>query len=342
MSRINVLSKLVLAFFAASLLAVSASGQTNKAPAKKYVFELKNGDRLSGTVVIEDSKSIRITTRWNGELVLPKDEIIKRELVAPKPPPVPAAAVPPPAPATPVEKPKALAKTAASEPEPSAKPKPKGIWKFNLQLGADFRQSTVDSYLYTTIAKVTYARGEFNNAFDYRFSYGKTADKLSANRMDGTIKTDLNVGEEKRWFIYSLGGAGYDEVRKIDSQFELGPGVGRHLLIKDVMRLNAEGGFSFQQQSFSSRVVREDLRLRFAEDYFWRINTKISFDQKAEIQPALDDFADYRVRFEAGISYALWNNVTWNVNLLDLYDSKPAKGVSKNDLQIRSGIGVKF
>jgi hypothetical protein len=42
------------------------------------------------------------------------------------------------------------------------------------------------------------------------------------------------------------------------------------------------------------------------------------------------------------MSYALWNNISWNIALIDLYDSNPTAGVTKNDLQIRSGIGIKF
>jgi hypothetical protein len=309
--------------------------QTNQAPLKAEIIQLKNGDRISGVVIKEDENSVSLKTRWKAELTLPKAEIQKREVqsvaipaaapvaqVAP-PPPAPAAAAPPPAP-------------------PAVPPKPKGIWKANLQLGADLRESSISSYLYSASTRVTYARGGWHNSADWRYSYGKSGTTLSADRMDGTLKTDLDIGHEKAWFVYALGGAGYDEVRKIDYQYEFGPGLGHHLLVRTNMALNVESGFSFQEQNFSNATRRNELRLRVAEDYFWKLSSKVRLEQKAEIQPAFDDPADYRFRFETAVSYALFNNVSWNVSLIDIYDSEPANGVSNNDLQIRSGVGISF
>ena len=40
--------------------------------------------------------------------------------------------------------------------------------------------------------------------------------------------------------------------------------------------------------------------------------------------------------------YALLQNIFYNLSLIDIYDSEPALGISRNDLQIRSSIGIKF
>ncbi|MGV3754557.1 MAG: DUF481 domain-containing protein [Verrucomicrobiota bacterium] len=326
-------SRLFLGLFFLACVTVTALAQTNQPPAKTEIIQLKNGDRITGEVLKEDENSLSLKTKWTAELTLPKAEIEKRE---PQPvaaaPAVAQVASPAPAPAP-----------AAPSPAPPAElPKPKGIWKTNIQLGADMRESTVSSYLYSASARVTYARGGWHNSADLRYSYGKSGNTLSADRMDGTLKTDLDIGPEKKWFVYALGGAGYDEVRKIDYQYEFGPGLGHHLLVRTNMALNVESDFSFQEQNFSNATKRNEVRLRVAEDYFWKLNSKVRLEQKAEIQPAFDDPADYRARFETAVSYALFNNVSWNVSLIDIYDSKPANGVSNNDLQVRSGVGVSF
>jgi hypothetical protein len=48
------------------------------------------------------------------------------------------------------------------------------------------------------------------------------------------------------------------------------------------------------------------------------------------------------MRFETTLSYELWKNLSLNWTVLDLYDSEPAAGVERNELQIRSSLGVKF
>lgn len=323
--------RLCLGLFTLVCFTTISLAQTNQPPTQIEIIQLKNGDRITGEVLKEDENSVSLKTRWNAELTMPKAEIEKREIqpgvtsptAAQVINPVPVPVAPPPAP-------------------PAEPPKPKGIWKANVQLGADLRESTVSSYLYSASAKVTYARGGWHNSADWRYSYGKSGNTLSADRMDGTLKSDLDIGPENKWFVYALGGAGYDEVRKIDYQYEFGPGLGIHLLVRTNMALNVESGFSFQEQNFSNATKRNEFRLRLAEDYFWKLNSKVRLEQKAEIQPAFDDPADYRFRFETTLSYALFNNVSWNVTLIDIYDSEPAAGVSNNDLQVRSGIGVSF
>jgi hypothetical protein len=54
------------------------------------------------------------------------------------------------------------------------------------------------------------------------------------------------------------------------------------------------------------------------------------------------DFSEYRFRFECNLRYWLWENLSFNLNILDTYDTQTAKDVGRNDLQIRSSIGVKF
>ncbi|MCD6050393.1 MAG: hypothetical protein K0Q55_1796 [Verrucomicrobia bacterium] len=336
MSFLAVPIRVTWAFILLVGVTASASAQTNQPPIKTEIIRLKNGDRVTGVVIKEDETSVHLNTKWSSSVILPKVEIEKRELETPVKEPVkalPVATVIDPLPAPP---------PASAPGTPAAPTKPKGTWKANLQLGADLRESTVSSYMYSASAKVTYARGNWHNSADWRYSYGKSGNTLSADRMDGTLKSDLDLGKDRKWFVYALGGAGYDEVRKIDYQYEFGPGLGRHLLIRTNMALNGEVGLSFQEQNFNNASRRSDLRLRVAEDYFWRITPKVKLEQKAEIQPAFDDFADYRIRFETGISYALFNNVSWNVSVIDIYDSQPAVGVSNNDLQVRSGVGISF
>jgi len=324
-------TRFALALITSAFVTISALAQTNSAPAKLEIIQLKNGDRLTGEILREDDTNLALKTRWNAELLLPKTEIEKREPQA-QAVPAPEVVVAEPKPSPPAEM-----------PLPAAAPvKPKGVWKGKIQLGADLRESTVSSYLYSANARVSYARGEWKTAADYRYSYGKSGQVRSADRMDGTLKSDLNLGEEREWFVYVLGGAGYDLVRKIDYQFEMGPGFGRHLIASKDMALNAEAGLSYQQQNFSNGTKRDEMRFRIGEDYFWQINSKLKLEQQAEIQPAFDDVVDYRIRFETTLSYVLFSNISWNVSLIDQYDSKPANGVSNNDLQVRSGLGFSF
>jgi hypothetical protein len=339
---------------ALALLTSSLSSQ-----AQNVILHLKNGDRLAGYIVSEDTNRVVLTNSWIQQLAVPLAQIERREAVAP--PVAPAKAAPPvtPAPtnqpptaptvAAPPTPPKTNAQVAA-KPLPPAKPpapKPKYLTG-NARVGMDFLHGAKDQENYYAALNLTYARPYpsnpkhfFRNIFDYRLDYGRTEGVETANRMEGRNKTDFDVGTGKM-YVYNLGVVGYDQVRKIDLYYELGPGAGYHLLAKsNIFVLNTEAGLDYQAQNRSDNTSLDHFYYRFGEDLTWRPLPKVTLTQKAEFLPQLD-ISQYRARVEATLSYGFWQRLTLNLNVLDLYDTQPAAGVPNNDLQVRSSIGITF
>jgi hypothetical protein len=303
---------------------------------------LKNGDRLTGTLVSESTNRVVLSTRWAKEVVIPLAEIQRRETV-PQTVATPAsrqatnvivAGVVPPA--------TNAARIAAIVPK---------HWHGDIQVGADIRFSEKHSQLYYGRVKLTYVHPTENNhptpldrlrnVIDLNGSYGRTEGIVSANKAEGSMKTDFDLGERRRVFVYNLGGGGYDVIRKIDLRYEVGPGVGYHVVTRTNFILNTELGLNYQEQHFSDHTVSERLYYRLAEDCTWRVSPRLTFDEKFEFFPS-ENLSDYRLRFESNIRYLLLENVSFNFTLLDTYDTRSASSVSPNDLQIRSSIGLKF
>ena len=123
---------------------------------------------------------------------------------------------------------------------------------------------------------------------------------------------------------------------------EEGPGIGYHLIARSNFVFNVESGANYQAQYFSDQTKKENFYLRLAEDLTWKINSKMTWDEKLEYFPRVERPSQYRVRFETNLKYFLLQNLSLNLTVLDQYDSNPANGVDKNDLQIRSSLGLKF
>ena len=300
---------------------------------QSVVLQLKNGDRLTGVIVNEDTNRIVITTKWVKDLAVPAAEIARRETnatpaVAATPPPVPGPAVPTAAammPAAPVSKP--------------ANPK---HWAGEVQLGLDLAFSEKDRQLYSGRAKVAYTHSQFRNLSDYSFSYGRTDGVLSANRMDGLDKMDFDVGRQRRFFVYNLVGAGYDQIRLINYRYEAGPGFGCHIVRRPTFALNSELGANYQVQYRADHTRTEHFYYRLAEDSTWKINSRMTVDERFEYFPLYERLDEFRLRAEMNLRYLLWGNLTLTLTVLDQFDTMPARSVPENDLQIRSLLGMKF
>lgn len=300
----------------------------NLRSAEPVTFHLKNGDRVTGTISSEDTNRVVLITPWAREFSISADQISKRE-------PVPVAAKPkPPSPAA-----GAGATAGMPSPPPPKKPIPH-LWTGEFNVGTDMAFNQKSRQLYTARSKVIFAYDRFKNTFDYDFSYGRTDGILSANRMDGFSKGDVDLG--RRSYVYGIGGAGYDEIRRIDLRYEVGPGLGYHLIKASNFALNTEVGLNYQEQNFADDGTTELFFYRLAQMVNWQLNAKITFDEKFEFFPRVEDSDQYRFRFESNLRYWLFANLSLNVTVIDQYDTQPAPTVTRNDLQVRSSVGVKF
>ncbi len=321
---------------------------------QRIILQLRNGDQISGILLSENKDRVRLRHPVLGVVRIPADDIVRRGPNPPTPtnavpataPTGVASATPPPPPPPPVSgttaippTPKPVPVLPVTPPKPTPTPAPKH-WSFDLQAGIDLGFGATDRQLYNGRIHAAYNRDRLRQSFDYLFTFGKTAGIKSADRMDGMFKTDYEIGH--RLFLYNLGGVGYDNVRLINERYELGPGIGYHAIRRDKVKLNVELGGNYQVHQFSDGTESESFFYRIAEDSIWQITPKLSIDQKFEFFPGISEFDRYRMRFEGNLRYALRGNIYLNVTALDIYDNRPASGVSKNDLQLRSSVGVKF
>ena len=303
------------------------------------VLHLSNGDQITGDIISEDTNRVLITTGWIKELSVPLAEIQRREPPSQQPG-ITGSSV----------KPGIAAKSGTS-----VAPKPKG-WKVEVRAGADFLSGPKNQQIYYGRLKHSYTRPylanpaqSFRNVVDYAVDYGltqnpaargKNGSVLSANRMFASDKTDFDIGQG-RWFVYDLAGVGYDEIRKINFQYAIGPGLGYHVLTRPEFQLNGELGVDYQEQYRADNTTTRNLFFRLSQDSTWKIVQNVSFTERFDFLPRADS-TDFRARAEATLSYALWRNLSLHLSLLDLYDTRPAQNVTRNDLQVHTSVGVTF
>jgi opacity protein-like surface antigen len=335
------LAALVLAF------AVDAAAQT-------VSVQLKNGDRITGQVLSETNNRVVLSNAWSAAISIPVADITNRIIILPLFAATPTNTVA----GTNIVATNAvaLAKVVASTNTLFTQPWMKN-WHGDIQAGVDLTFSERNRQVYNAKAKIIYARKRFKTVFDYDMTYGRsqieeldtatpaptdtrTVYRTDANRMNGSIKTDFDL--TKRWYVYNLAGAGFDEIRKIDLRYEIGPGVGYHLIQWTNFFMNVEAGATYQMEERSDGSELSKFYGRLAENAAWKITPRLTWDEKFEYFPRIDHPGEFRMRFETNLRYAMLQNVFFNLSVIDMYDSDPPDGVTENDLQVRSSIGVKF
>lgn len=299
-------------------LLLASAALLNSVFAQDLVLHLRNGDRISGTLVSESKNSITIATAYAEQVTVLTQHITRRDLlpavvsvpvsgtnsttssatsgtasVKPTPPAKPpAGAITAAAPSSTVKPatntaPNPAASAAAKTNQPSGFRKFLDDWKGEAQIGVNLGFSEKDRQLYTGRFKATHSRQSLRNILDYSASYGRTEGILSDNRMDGSWKVEYDIS--KRFLLYNAAGAGYDEIRRIDLQYDVGPGFGYKWISKTNFVLKTELGGNYQEQFFDNDTHKRRYSLRLAEDFWWQLNGKLRWDEKLEFFPRVDD-----------------------------------------------------
>ncbi len=319
---------------------------------QNLVLHLKNGDHLTGSIVSENTNEVLLSTCWITNLAVPVSQIESRELLPIGPTnsaaglaqvPVQTNSIP----TTNVAAKLALARTAAGPAAASATNDWWHRWKGDISLGTDLIFGSSDQQIYFGHLKLNYAQPYrsdpkefFRNELSYDGEYGRTDGLVTANRMDGSSKTDFDLG--RRPYVYNLGRIGYDEIRKINLGYEEGPGFGYHVVTRSNFVANAELGADYQQQNRSDGTTTKDVYFRLAEDSTWKVNDHITFTEKIEFMPRYANLTQFRSRIESTLAYGFLKNLSLNFTVLDFYDTEPAEGVKHNQFEFRSALGYKF
>lgn len=312
--------------------------------ADRVILTLKNGDRVSGNLISETGDRIVVKSPVLGQLSVLKAELGRREDVAPAPV-APAAAPPRVAASTPVPA------AAASTNFPGLGPTgwtPAWVrpfltnWHGNVQLGMDLGFGTSDRQTFYLNAGATHTWNRLRNLADFHSVYGVVKQLSSANRLDGSLKTETDLDARRRFYAYNQGGAGFDAVRQLNREFHEGMGMGYKILQRPRFTLNSEGGFQYQSFDYLAAPDRSFVSLRLGENLSWKPMEKLSLNQRLTFTPNVENLNEYHVRFELGMSYPLFRRITLNVNLIDEFESQPPARVDRNDLQVQSTLGLNF
>ncbi|HTH46629.1 MAG TPA: DUF481 domain-containing protein, partial [Candidatus Limnocylindria bacterium] len=322
--------------------------------AEKVTITLRNGDRISGELTSENDERVVVSSPTLGKLRIPKAEITKRETSTLPATATPATAAKPPSPAP---APPTGAKPAGPAPAVAAAVRtnapvsgwvgwsPAWIqpfltnWHGNVQLGMDLGFGTSDRQTFYVNASASHSWNRLRNFADFHSAYGLVDKVQSADRRDGSLKTETDLGAKRRLYVYNQGGAGYDAIRQLDLEFHEGVGMGYKLLQRPKLTVNSELGIQYQSLDYFNSPDRSFMSLRIGENLTWNVFEKMNITERLSVSPDLDDFASYRIRLDLGLSYPLFKRITLNINAVDEYDSRPPLGVEQNDLQIQSTIG---
>lgn len=139
----------------------------------------------------------------------------------------------------------------------------------------------------------------------------------------------------------------YDRFQSLDLRFTLGGGLGFIAWKGERGRLDLLAGVDYNRAKFSPGAPAADFTRNSAEafwgdDFSYKLNGATSIVQSYRMFNNLSDTGTYRINFDLGAVTKISKWLTWNIGLSDRYLSNPVPGHKTNDFLYTTGIGIAF
>ena len=333
--------------------------------AADYV-KLKNGDRVSGSIVKADREKMTMNTEFLGEVLIQWDAIEaltadqklfvtdsdgqvlvgtiattngQFEVYTLEAGTVPLAK-------TVVESLRSEQQQAAHEAEIERLRDPSllDLWGGYVDTGLSLTQGNSETSTITTSMR-TERKTRRDKISLYATSLFARSDvsgvsETTANAIRGGTRYDVDIRDSL--FTFGFIDLEFDEFQQLDLRNVLGGGLGWHAKKSERIVFDIFSGGSFNQEFFSNDLTRRSAEIVVGEELTYKISTKTVLSEKAAFYPNLSETGEYRLQFDAALTTDLQNRLAWHLTFSNRFLSNPIPGVKKNDVLLSTGLRFSF
>lgn len=326
---------------------------------------MKNGDRVTGSIIKKDDKNLTIKTELFGEVTLPWDKV--ESVVADKPLHValPDGKTVQGTLATAGDKVEVTAggqkqavaagdiKTLRNDAEQAAylrllNPGWGDLWVINANIGIAGTSGNAKTATFTTPVNATRVTNNDKTTAYFNFIRASATvngvSAATAQAVRGGLGYSRNLAP--RLFVSTFNDWEYDKFQNLDLRVVLGGGLGYIAWKGERGRLDLIGGGAWNRESFDPapqpKFTRNSAEAYWGDDFTYKLNARMNFNQSYRMFNNLTNTGNYRQNVDVGITAALTKWMTWNISASDRYLSNPVPGRKKNDFLYSMGLGFTF
>ena len=162
----------------------------------------------------------------------------------------------------------------------------------------------------------------------------------TANAKRGGIAYELNVAP--KIFIFGLMNLESDQFQSLDLRFAPAGGVGYHAIKTENTILDLAVGGSLNKEFFTGGVNHTYGEILLGEELSHKFTKTISMHQTLAFYPNLSSTGNYRMNFDLSAAAAIKKWMSFQLSASDRYLSNPLPGKKENDILFTTGLRFIF
>jgi uncharacterized protein DUF481 len=190
--------------------------------------------------------------------------------------------------------------------------------------------------------------------------YGKTETTtpatVTAHQITGGIRGDINF--TARWFAFAGTDFNSNALQHLDLQNVVDGGIGAHLVKTKTTVFDLFAGAGYNQEFFGAytlpnptppptttsfpAVTQRNAEANAGEQFDTKFGGRSTFTETFNYFPNLSGPSGYRYNFNSILSTAISRWLGWQLSLTDNFLSNPPTGIKRNDLLLSTGLRLTF
>ncbi len=332
------------------------------APAAAGQITLKNGDRITGTVLRSDGKTVTIKSEYAGEINVALSAVASidsDETLAVSTPDgkvvmgaistASGALTVRAADSRTVALPFASVAAMRSPADQAAFERRRDadfldLWTGTLDSGFSLTRGNTDTTTFTTAlnASRTTPRDKVTVYATSVYSKNSTsgASVTSANSVRSGGRYDLNVSPQ----VFAFGSLDLerDAFQSVDLRSVVGSGFGWHARKTQRTTLDVFGGATINRENFSVQDDRTSGEALVGQELSHKLTSRVSLKQRLALYPNLTDRGEFRLNVDTTAVTALNKWVGLQVTVSNRYVSGPVAPANNNDVLVTTGLRFSF
>lgn len=162
---------------------------------------------------------------------------------------------------------------------------------------------------------------------------------VSANSARGGLRYDHDLTEKLFWF----GALDFqtDALQLLDLRSVFSGGLGFHVIKNEHTTLDLLGGANYTREKYDA-FSRNIAGLTLGEELTTKLGASTSLTQKLYFYPDLTNTGEYRATFSFGTVTKINSWLGWQTAFGDIYVTNPPAGTRQNDILLTTGLNFSF
>lgn len=190
--------------------------------------------------------------------------------------------------------------------------------------------------------RLLWRRGLHTSMFVASYSYGKSRGVRDTNKAFAHLRHRYAFSEA--WEVEAFGQAQQNEFALLKLRTLLGGGL-RWSAQADGLSLALGLGSFYEREALKPAANEPVARLWRGNTYlslFYKLNSRIRFQNTVYYQPAWRNAADFRLLDDAGLNVSLTETLDLRLSFEVANDSRPPAGIKDTDISYKTGLEYRF